>query len=100
MALSAVRSRVRIPHSPNLTRLADAQSADGPLGDTAKQVGGPFDEKGVIGGTVQNAAETAQGDKPSAFDAQGMIGEKFTSQYCFIPPLTPILIRLFQQRVR
>lgn len=26
-------------------------------------------------------AETSQGQKPSAFDAQGMIGKQFTSEY-------------------
>lgn len=68
-----------------------AYSEDGPLGGTAQKLGGPFDKngpigeqfttKGAVGGTAQSTAETVEGQKPSALDAQGMIGKQFTSQY-------------------
>lgn len=71
-------------------QIAYSGAEDGPVGGTAQKVGGPFDkhgavgkqftEGGAVGGTAQSAAETAQGEKPSAFDAQGMIGKQFTSQ--------------------
>lgn len=70
--------------------VADAPSEDGAIGGKAQQVGGPFDkdgavgkqftEQGAVGGTAQNAAETAQGDQPSAFDAKGMVGKHFTGR--------------------
>ncbi len=75
--------------------LSDSQKADGSVGGTAQKVGGPFDkhgavgkqftEGGALGGTAQSAAETAQGEKPSAFDAQGIVGKQFTSKDTNIP---------------
>lgn len=72
-----------------MPRPADPHAEDGSVGGKAQQMGGPFDKegavgkqfttKGAVGGTAQSAAETAQGDKPSAFDAKGMIGKQFTS---------------------
>ena len=76
--------------SSDETIFADQITADGSVGGTAQKVGGPFDKEGAVGkqfteggalgGTAQSAAETAQGEKPSAFDAQGMIGKQFTSE--------------------
>lgn len=89
MALWVVHSNVRRIRSRGLCSLAKTHAADGSVGGTAQKVGGPFDKdgaigqqftsKGAVGGTAQSAAETAQGEKPSAFDAQGMIGKQFTS---------------------
>lgn len=68
---------------------ANVDLDDGSVGGKAEQVGGPlssegsvgkqFTDKGAVGGTAQNAAEQAQGDKPSMFDAKGAIGKQFTS---------------------
>ena len=48
--------------------------------DKEGTIGKQFTTKGALGGTAQSTAETVQGQKPSAFDAHGMIGKQFTSQ--------------------
>lgn len=95
MAPLGVPSKVRIACFRDASRFSDSHKADGSVGGTAQKVGGPFDKEGAVGkqfteggalgGTVQSAAETAQGEKPSAFDAEGMIGKQFTSKDTTIP---------------
>ena len=61
--------------------VGSAFKSDGEVGAKADQVGGPFskdgkigekfEKDGAVGGTVDEAAKTAQGKKPSAFDKDG-----------------------------
>lgn len=61
--------------------VGSAFKSDGEVGSKADQVGGPFskdgkigekfEKDGAVGGTVDEAAKTAQGKKPSAFDKDG-----------------------------
>jgi hypothetical protein len=91
---------VRLNIHRHSSRLTEPHAADGAVGGTAQKVGGPFDkdgaigkqfkESGAVGGTAQSAAETSQGEKPSAFDAKGMIGKQFTGQS--LPPCAHSLL--------
>lgn len=61
--------------------VGSAFKADGEIGSKAQEVGGPFskdgkigekfEKDGAIGGTAEDVAKTAQGEKPSAFDKDG-----------------------------
>jgi hypothetical protein len=87
--LLAPPSRACGPSIAVSTVTPNASTVDGETGGTAQKVGGPFDkdgivgqnvrEDGVVGGTAHEAAETAQGEKPSAFDKGGVVGKHFTS---------------------
>jgi len=71
----------------NKGSVGSAFRPDGEIGKQGQKIGGPFDKDGAIGkefkadgsvgGTAQNVAEQAQGDKKPLFDKDGAIGRAF-----------------------
>ena len=94
-ALLVVLSKVSMTYPLDHRKHSDRYYIeDGPVGGTAQKVGGPFDKEGAVGkqfaegGSVGGTAQSAaQGEKPSVFDAKGMIGKQFKSQYCSVAQL-------------